>query len=119
MDDTSRGLPEGPPPSVTSPKAITTNPELNAWKSRTNDSTHLEAQRRSLEFYIGEYLFVRRAIWSEYGAWLESRLPHPKTAVEADAPASRLVEGVRTAEGNRFGESVRGLGCCHREGYSD
>ena len=84
--------------------------EPNAWKSRTNDRTHLEAQQRSLHFYIGEYLNLRRAIWSEYGAWRESRIPHPKTAVEAEAYA-RLIDGVRTAEGNRFGESVRGFRC--------
>jgi hypothetical protein len=40
---------------------------VNSWKSRTNNRLHLEAQRRSLEYHIGEYLTLRRDISSEYG----------------------------------------------------
>jgi hypothetical protein len=67
MDDTSPLLPDDPPPATALPKAIITTHRLDLWKSRTNERLHLEAQRRSLDFYIGEYLHLRRELWSEYG----------------------------------------------------
>jgi hypothetical protein len=63
----------------------------------------LEAQRRSLDYYIGKYLSLRRNVWSEYAAFHEGKgLDREK--VEADTPAPRLINGVRKAEGNQFGK---------------
>ena len=67
MDDASPPLSEDPPPFAARSEAITNSHEPHPWKSRMNDRLHLEAQRRSLDHYIGRYLSLRRDIWSEYG----------------------------------------------------
>jgi hypothetical protein len=70
MDDASPPLSEEPPPLAGRSEAITNSQGTHPLKSRMNDRMHLEAQRRSLDYYIGKYLSLRRDVWSGYAAIL-------------------------------------------------